>query len=161
MCISLYELRRGRYAAPAADEWKNGDRRLPPGARHTLRDYKFSGEGLNRGSAGNSKITNRLEVRFLVFAAGKQGNRRRRLLGHLRSGLRDRCMPHMANLAMLFVGSVPVPVPGNLHGKAAHGENQDYGQQPNGNSFRHRKIHHGSTPVRHHRLARPIRTIPD
>jgi hypothetical protein len=46
-------------------------------------------------------------------------------------------VPDMADLAMLFVGGVLMPVPSGLHGKQAHGKDQGYGQQSYGYSLGH------------------------
>jgi hypothetical protein len=72
---------------------------------------------------------NRVETEPLVFGDRISGDRDRRLHFHLRRRLRDCGMPNMANLAMLFVGGVPMPMPCCLHGKAAHGKNQGHRQQ--------------------------------
>lgn len=71
----------------------------------------------------------RIEGCFLIFGDGKPGHRNRRLYAHLRRGLRDSSVADVANLAMLLVGRVPVPVPSRLDGKGAHGENQGDRQQ--------------------------------
>jgi hypothetical protein len=106
-------------------------------------------------------IANRLEAKLLILGGSDPGNRRRRLLFHLRSRLRDCGVAHMADLALLFVGSVPVPVAGNLHGKAAHGKNQGHSQQSKDDSFRHSRIHLRFTlAIRRHHV-RPIHTAPD
>jgi len=72
---------------------------------------------------------NRVESQFLIFGGRKPGDRKGRLHSHLRGGLRHRDMGRVADLAMLFVGGVPVPVPGSLHGKEAHGKDQGHRQQ--------------------------------
>jgi hypothetical protein len=46
----------------------------------------------------------------------------------------------MADLAMLFVGGVFMPVSSGLHGKQAHGKNQGHGQQSYGYSLGHYKL---------------------
>jgi hypothetical protein len=68
--------------------------------------------------------TNGVETDFLVFADSKSRDRNGHPHAHLRRGLRDCSVPDMADLAMLFVGGVLVPVASGLHGKQAHGENQ-------------------------------------
>jgi len=72
---------------------------------------------------------NRVETELLIFGNGKSGHRDGRLRFHLRRGLRHGDMAGMADLAMLFVGGVAVPVPCCLHGKKAHGKNQGDRQQ--------------------------------
>jgi hypothetical protein len=72
---------------------------------------------------------NRVEAKLLVFGGGKSSDRDRRLQFHLRRGLRCDDVTRVADLAVLFVGGVSVPVPGGLHGKQAHGKNQGHGQQ--------------------------------
>ena len=72
---------------------------------------------------------NRVEIKLLVFGDRKPRDRDGRLHFHLRGGLRYGDVPGMADLAMLFVGGVPMPVPGSLHGKQAHGKDQGHRQQ--------------------------------
>jgi hypothetical protein len=72
---------------------------------------------------------NRVESKLLVFGDCESSDRNGRLHFHLRRGLRYGDVPGMANLAMLFVGGVPVPMPGSLHGKEAHGKDQGHRQQ--------------------------------
>ncbi len=52
-------------------------------------------------------------------------------------GLRDRGVADVADLAMLFIGRVPMPVPGRFHGEDAHGEDQGDGQQSYGYALGH------------------------
>jgi hypothetical protein len=72
---------------------------------------------------------NGIEAKLLVFGGGKSSDRDRRLQFHLRCGLRCDNVTRVADLAMLLVGGVSVPVAGSLHGKQAHGKNQGHGQQ--------------------------------
>ena len=72
---------------------------------------------------------NRIEAELLIFGGGKASDRDRRLQFHLRRGLWCDDVTRVADLAMLLVGGVPVPVPCSLHGKEAHGKNQGHGQQ--------------------------------
>jgi hypothetical protein len=72
---------------------------------------------------------NRVETKLLVFDDGKPSDRDRRLRFYLRRGLRYSDVAGMADLAMLFVRGVPMPVPGSLHGKEAYGKNQGHRQQ--------------------------------
>ena len=83
---------------------------------------------------------NGVETDFLVFADSKSRDRDGPLDSDLRSGLRDSSVPDMAELAMLFVGGVLMPVPGCLHGKKAHGENQGNRQQSYGYSLGHYEL---------------------
>jgi len=71
---------------------------------------------------------NRVEAELRIFGGRKTGDRDGRLRCYLRSGLRHGNVPGVADLAMLFVGGVPMPVPGCLHGKEAHGKNQGHCQ---------------------------------
>lgn len=71
---------------------------------------------------------NGVEGQLLVFGYRKSRHRDGRLYTHLRSRLRDCGMPDMADLAMLLVGRVRMPVPGRLNGESAHGKNQGYRQ---------------------------------
>ena len=70
-----------------------------------------------------------IEAKLLIFGDGKSRYGDGRLRFYLRSGLRYGNVAGVADLAMLLVGGVPVPVPGSLHGKEAHGENQGHRQQ--------------------------------
>jgi hypothetical protein len=72
---------------------------------------------------------NRVETKLLVFGDRISSDRDGRLHLHLRRGLRYCDVPGMANLAMLFVRGVPMPMPCCLHGKQAHGKNQGQSQQ--------------------------------
>jgi hypothetical protein len=72
---------------------------------------------------------NGIKSYFLVLSGGKPGDRNRRLDSRVDRRLWDRGVSDMANLAMLFVGRMPVPMPGRLHGKYAHAKNQGQGQQ--------------------------------
>ncbi len=72
---------------------------------------------------------NRVETELLSFGSRKSRDCDGRLRFYLRRGLRDGDVPGVADLAMLFVRGVPMPVPGSLHGKQAHGKNQGRGQQ--------------------------------
>jgi hypothetical protein len=81
---------------------------------------------------------NRVETEFLIFGDRKSSECDGRLRFYLRRGLRYGDVSGMADLAMLFVRGVPVPVPGSLHGKEAHGKNQGHRQQSREDSFRHR-----------------------
>lgn len=69
---------------------------------------------------------NRVETALLVFSDRKPRDRDGRLRFHLRGGLRYGDVAGVADLAMLFVGGVPMPMPGSLHGKEAHGKNQGH-----------------------------------
>jgi hypothetical protein len=72
---------------------------------------------------------NRVETKLLVFGDCESGDRDGRLRFYLCGGLRYGDVPCMADLAMLFVGGVPVPMPCYLHGKEAHGKDQAHRQQ--------------------------------
>ena len=72
---------------------------------------------------------NRVETELSVFGDCEAGDRCGRLRCNLRGGRRDGYVTGVADLAMLFVGGVAVPVAGSLHGKQAHGKNQGHRQQ--------------------------------
>jgi hypothetical protein len=75
------------------------------------------------------------------FICGYEASdRRRRQQGDTRRGLRNRDVADMADLAMLLVGGVSVPVPGCLHGKQAHRNNQGNGQPSRCYMSFHRKL---------------------
>lgn len=71
----------------------------------------------------------RVEAKLLVFGACEAGDGDGRLRFYLRRGRRYGDVAGVADLAMLFVGRVTVPVACRLHGEEAHGEDQGYGQQ--------------------------------
>lgn len=73
---------------------------------------------------------NRVETELLVFGDRISGDRDGRLHFHLCRGLRYGDVPSVADLATLFVGGVPMPMPCCLHGKEAHGKNQGHRQKP-------------------------------
>jgi hypothetical protein len=72
---------------------------------------------------------NRVEAELLVFGDAKSSGGYGRLRFYLRRRPRYGYVAGVADLAMLFVGGVPVPVPDSLHGKEAHGKNQGHRQQ--------------------------------
>jgi hypothetical protein len=72
---------------------------------------------------------NRVEAELLIFGDGKTSDGDGQLHAYLRRGLRHGDVAGMADLAMLFVGGVPMPMPCCLHGKEAHGKDQGHGQQ--------------------------------
>ena len=72
---------------------------------------------------------NRVEAEFLIFGDCRSSDRNGRLRFYLCGGRRYGYVPGVADLAMLFVGGVAMPVPGSLHGKEAHGKNQGHCQQ--------------------------------
>ncbi len=80
---------------------------------------------------------NGIESYFRAFGDRKSGDRDGRPHSYLRGGLRDCGVPDVADLAMLFVGGVLMPVPSRLHGKQAHAKHEGYGQQSNGYSLGH------------------------
>lgn len=82
-------------------------------------------------------VANGVESYFLAFAGRKSGDRNRRPHPYLRGGLRDCGVTDVADLAMLFVGGVLMPVPSCLHGKQAHRKDQGQSQQSNGYSLGH------------------------
>ena len=104
-------------------------RRPPLGTRHALRDYDFSNEELNGRRAGDSMTANRIEAEFLIVGVRKTRDRDGRLRCYLRRRPGHCNVPGVADLAMLFVGGVAMPVPCSLHGKQAHGKNQGHRQQ--------------------------------
>jgi hypothetical protein len=72
---------------------------------------------------------NRVETELLILGDCEASNSDGRLRFYLRRGPRYSDVAGMADLAMLFVRGMPVPVPSGLHGKKAHGKNQGQGQQ--------------------------------
>jgi hypothetical protein len=71
----------------------------------------------------------RFETELLIFGGCESGDRDGRLRFYLRGGPRYGDVAGVADLAMLLVRGVPMPVPGSLHGKEAHGKNQGHRQQ--------------------------------
>jgi hypothetical protein len=84
---------------------------------------------------------NRIETELLAFGNRKLSDRDGRLHLHLRRRAWYGDVADMADLAMLLVGGVAVPVSGSLHGKQAHGKNQGDGEQSQCYSLRHKKLH--------------------
>ena len=80
---------------------------------------------------------NGIEANFLLFGRRISRYRNGCAQAHLRGGLWDRRVANMADLAMLFVRRVFVPVPGCLHGKQAHRQDQGQSQQSYGDSLGH------------------------
>jgi hypothetical protein len=72
---------------------------------------------------------NRVEAELLIFGGRTSRDRDGRLRFHLGRGLWHRDVARVADLAVLFVRGVPVPVACSLHGKEAHGKNQGHRQQ--------------------------------
>ena len=80
---------------------------------------------------------NRVEAELLIFGDRKSSDGDRQLRFDLRRGLRYGDMAGVADLAMLFVGGMAMPVASGLHGEEAHGKNQGHRQQSQGYSLRH------------------------
>jgi hypothetical protein len=78
---------------------------------------------------------NGVESYLLVFGDCKSGDRNGRPHSYVCRGLRDCGVPDVADLAMLFVGGVLMPVPSCLHGKQAHAKHKGHGQQSYGYSL--------------------------
>jgi hypothetical protein len=72
---------------------------------------------------------NRVEAELLILGDRKSCDRDGRLRFYLRGGRRYGDVAGVADLAMLFIGGVAMPVPGGLHGEEAHGKNQGHRQQ--------------------------------
>ena len=79
---------------------------------------------LDRRSAGTSVGFERFTRNSFRVLSRKTGNGDGLEQFHYRYGLWDRNVAHMTHLAMLLVRRMPVPVPGRLQGKQAHGKNQ-------------------------------------
>jgi hypothetical protein len=71
----------------------------------------------------------RVKAELLIFGDSEPCDRDGRLHLHLRCGARYGDVPGVADLAMLLVRRVAMPVPGSLHGKEPHGKNQGHRQQ--------------------------------
>jgi hypothetical protein len=72
---------------------------------------------------------NWIEAELLIFGDGKSSDRDGRLSFYLRRGFWHGDVAGVADLAMLFIGGVPMPVAGGLHGKEPHGKDQGHRQQ--------------------------------
>jgi hypothetical protein len=72
---------------------------------------------------------NRVEAELLIFGDCKSSDCGGRLRFHMHGRRRNGYVAGMANLAMLLVGGVPMPVSRSLHGKEPHGKNQGHRQQ--------------------------------
>jgi hypothetical protein len=72
---------------------------------------------------------NRVEAELLIFGNGKSSDCDGRLRFYLCGGRGYGDVPSVADLAMLFVRGVAMPVAGSLHGEEAHGKNQGHRQQ--------------------------------
>ena len=73
----------------------------------------------------------------LIFGDRKSRHRNGRLHPHLHSRLRHSGVADVANLAMLFVRGMLMPVRSCLQGKQAHAKDEGHGQQPYGYSLGH------------------------
>ena len=73
----------------------------------------------------------------MIFGDRKSRHSEWGLQAHLHRGLRHGGVADVANLAMLFVGGVLMPVPSCLHGKQAHTKHEGHGQQSKGYSLGH------------------------
>lgn len=85
-------------------------------------------------------VANGIEGQLLIFVDRKPCHRDGRLYAHLHRRLRHSSVSDMANLAMLLVGRVLVPMPDSLDGKGAHGENQGDRQQSKGYLLPHSRL---------------------
>jgi len=83
---------------------------------------------LNRRGAGNSVSAKRFTRNRFLVGRRKPRDRNGRQQFHLRQGLRHGDVTDVADLAMLLVRFVTVPVPGRLHGKQAHRKDQGHCQ---------------------------------
>jgi len=92
---------------------------------------------LNRGCSRNSVGAKRFTRNRFLVGRRKPRDRNGRQQFHLRHGLRHRHVSDVADLAMLLVRFVTMPVPGSLHGKQAHGKHEGHGHQSYGDSLRH------------------------
>jgi hypothetical protein len=72
---------------------------------------------------------NRIETELLIVGSRKSRDRDGRPHFHLCGGSRYGDVAGVADLAMLFVGGMAMPVACSLHGKEAHGKNQGDRQQ--------------------------------
>jgi hypothetical protein len=99
-------------------------------ARHALwaagagRNYSWR---LRGGCAGNAGGANWLEIRGGLLGKRESCDQDRRLNRRLCRGLRDRCVPDVANLAMLLVVSVAIPVGDRVRTKYAHRKDERHG----------------------------------
>src|SRR5579862_3636849 len=66
--------------------------------------------GLGRGSAGNAGRADKIDTRRQFFSEGKSGRRSSCVPGYLSRGLRNGGAPYVADLAMILVRRVAVPV---------------------------------------------------
>ena len=72
---------------------------------------------------------NRVERELLIFSGRKSRYGDWRLRFYLCGGLRYGDVARVADLAVLLVGGVAMPMPCGLHGKEAHGKYQGHRQQ--------------------------------
>jgi hypothetical protein len=77
-----------------------------------------------------------IETGVLIVGKGEPRDLDGRLHLHPHRGLQRSDVANVANLAMLFVGGMAMPVGSPLHGKKAHREDQGHRQQPYGYSLR-------------------------
>ncbi len=95
---------------------------------------------LGRRGSRNTEGVNKFKIgrKFLGEYDSRYGSRR--LNGHLRGWLRNGRMSNVANLAMILVVLVGVPVADRMRRERCERQNGRHGQQTFGNSFRHARL---------------------
>jgi len=95
---------------------------------------------LGRRGSRNTEGVNKFKIgrKFLGEYDSRYGSRR--LNGHLRGWLRNGRVSDMADLAMILVVLVGVPVADRMRRERSQGQNGRHSQQTCGNSFRHARL---------------------
>jgi hypothetical protein len=81
---------------------------------------------LSRGSSGDAKGANRIEIGPGTFGGGKSRHQHGSELGALWRRLRNRGVPDVARLTLLIVGRVGMPMGGCVHSQCAHREDEHH-----------------------------------
>jgi hypothetical protein len=92
---------------------------------------------LSRRGSRNTEGVNKFKVGRNFFGERQSRNRSGRLHGHLRRRLWNRGVSNVADLAMILVVGVVVPVADRMRRERSQRQYSRDGQQSFGNSFRH------------------------
>ena len=97
-------------------------------------------ERLGGRCARNAGRADKVEVRYGFIANREAGDGSPNLQGNFRRRLRNRGVADVADLAMIFVVRVRVPVADRMRSKKSQRQNSGDGQQAIGDSFRHARL---------------------
>ena len=95
---------------------------------------------LSRRGSRDTEGVNKFKIGRKFFGERESRNRSGCLHGHLRRRLWNRGMSNVADLAMILVVRVAMPVADRMRRERSERQNGRDGQQTSGNSFRHARL---------------------